>query len=75
MKDNESSWKEISQSWKALAKSYRADEQRYKWLYNVACHIIHDSHGMELEEVKKSIEDLWVLKEKLRKEGKTNDNK
>ena len=51
------------------------DLEKYKWLYNVACHIIHDSHGMELEEVKKSIEDLWVLKEKLRKEGKTNDNK
>lgn len=49
---------------------------KYKWLYKVACHIIHDSHGMELEEVQKSIEELWDLKRKMRAEngGENDDN-
>lgn len=49
---------------------------KYKWLYKITCHIIHDMDGVELEEVQKSIEELWDLKRKMRAEngGETDDH-
>ena len=73
MKDNELSWKEIAKSWEALAKSYRADEERYKWLYKVACHIIHDIDGTPVLEIMKDLERLWNIKNNLDRSN-ANDN-
>lgn len=37
------------------------DLQKYKWLYKIACEVIHDIDGVELEDVHKDFEKLWEL--------------
>lgn len=44
---------------------------KYKWLYKVACEIIHDMDGVEIDEINKDLERLWgmynIRKENLKK--------
>ena len=39
--------------------------KKYKWLYQVACEILHDTNGVPLEQVKDELEKLWELQNKV----------
>lgn len=42
-------------------KMYR----KFKWLYQVACEILHDTSDIPLERIKGEIEKLWDLQNKV----------
>ena len=46
---------------------------KYEWLYKVACEIIHDMDGTEVDKIMKDLDRLWNLKNRLDRRNK-NDN-
>lgn len=58
-----------------LDKFYKEREEleKYKWLYKVACEIIHDIDGTKVDEIMKDLDRLWNLKNRLDRRNK-NDN-
>lgn len=56
----------------SLLKS-KEELKKYKWLYKVACEIIHDIDGTKVDEIVEDLDRLWKLKNRF--EGKNkNDN-
>ena len=51
----------------------REELEKYKWLYKVACEIIHDIDGTKVDEIMEDLERLWNLKNRLDRRDK-NDN-
>ena len=47
--------------------------KKYRWLYQVACEILHDTSDIPLEHIKDEIEKLWDLQNKVWERNKNGN--